>query len=120
MIVDLEQFLRRFARERGLIRGKNKGSSIVPLAIVAFERIGDVDHEFYLPRQGKFLATVSQREGAIFLNKDITKFYSASTGIYGNYEVVEVTPPKFFDNKRLVRISARNVPLTQHEPLNWD
>lgn len=117
MHVDLEKFLKRFAQERGLIRGRHLGPSIVPLALVFIEGTPPDRQTYWSPREGDYLVTVSQQHGSIFINADTTKLYSAASGLYGNFEILSINYPRALSPLKLVRVRAK--PVT-HEPLNWD
>ena len=110
MEVSLEKFLRRLTFELGLIRA-NKGPSIVPLAIINFQGIY-TDDGYWSPWHGVFLATVSQQHGGIYLNKDLSKRYSASSAMHGNYELLSIRPHNPFCRDRLLRIEAKYIDFT--------
>ncbi len=64
----LQEFLRRYAKVRGLYR-PHKGPSIVPLAIVDVAPL-----QYRLAT--RMLITYMQRDQALFYNRDLTKIYN--------------------------------------------
>lgn len=106
--ISLEKFLMRLAFEKGLIR-KNKGNSIVPLALVYF---GDPSDEnlYYTPYRGLHLATVSQKTGGIYINRDLSKKYSATGHMYGRYRFLGVRSPSYLRKEPLITVNAVYLP----------